>query len=156
MLTVGSPAPDFTLPDQHGNDTSLASLLQQGPLILYFYPADFTPGCTREACSIRDMHGDILSAGLRVAGISPQDSVSHRKFREELGLPFLLLSDLKKTVIRLYDVDGPLGIGVRRGTYLIDAGGVIRAALLADFRIGRHEDFIREAVELGGKPGNQG
>jgi len=148
MREVGSKAPEFTLPDHEGKDTALSDLLRQGPIILYFYPADFTPGCTREACSIRDMHDDILSAGLRVAGISPQDAASHRRFRQEHRLPFLLLSDPDKNVIKLYDVDGPFGLGVRRGTYLIDAQGVIQASLLADVRIQRHEDFMRKAIKL--------
>jgi peroxiredoxin len=71
---------------------SLIDMLEQGPLVLYFYPADFTPGCTKEACSIRDMHDDILSVGLRVLGVSPQDATSHMKFKEEHELPFTLLS----------------------------------------------------------------
>jgi thioredoxin-dependent peroxiredoxin len=148
MLAVDSRAPEFTLPDHNGQNLSLSNLLRNGPLILYFYPADFTPGCTREACSIRDLHGDILRAGLDVAGVSPQDPASHRAFREKYNLPFALLSDVDKFVIRMYDVRGPLGFGVRRATYLIDQSRHIRSAVLADFRIGQHEDFVRKAVAL--------
>ena len=93
MLTVGSRAPEFVLQDNSGKDVSLSDLLQNGPLILYFYPADFTPGCTKEACSIRDIHNDIQSVGLQVAGISPQDVESHDRFRKEHELPFVLLCD---------------------------------------------------------------
>ncbi|MDH5455928.1 MAG: peroxiredoxin, partial [Gammaproteobacteria bacterium] len=107
MLDVGSKAPEFTLPNHEGTETALTDLLADGPLILYFYPADFTPGCTKEACSIRDIHNDIQAVGLTVAGVSPQDTESHVKFRDEYGLPFTLLSDPDKTVIRMYDVDGP-------------------------------------------------
>jgi len=148
MLAIGGRAPEFTLPDQSGDSLSLSTLLRQGPLILYFYPADFTPGCTREACAIRDLHTQILEAGLEVAGVSPQSPESHRSFREKYHLPFTLLSDVDKFVIRMYDVRGPLGLGVRRATYLIDQARYIRAAVLADFRISQHEAFIERAVAL--------
>ncbi len=148
MLAAGTRAPDFTLRDHLGREQSLAGLLSHGPLILYFYPADFTPGCTAEACSLRDLQTDIQRAGLRVVGISPQTPESHKRFREKYALPFPLLSDPLKRVIRDFDLDGPLGIGVRRGTYLIDQSGVIQDGVLADFRIGKHEAFVRKAVEL--------
>lgn len=148
MLKPGDRAPEFTLQDQDGRERSLTALLGDGPLILYFYPADFTPGCTAEACTLRDLHADIQRAGLRVVGISPQFPQSHRKFRDKYNLPFTLLSDPDKTVIGMYDVDGPLGISVRRATFLVDQGRVIQDAVLADFRIGRHEEFVRNAVAL--------
>lgn len=146
MLKTGTKAPDFTLPDEANRDTTLSSLLRSGAVVLYFYPADFTPGCTREACSIRDLHDAIVSSGLRVVGVSPQDVDSHVRFSKEHRLPFSLLSDPDKRVIRLYDVDGPFGIGVRRVTYLIDQDRRIVDAVQADFRIGRHEQFIRHAI----------
>ena len=148
MLKAGARAPDFVLQSDQGTDTSLSELLQSGPLMLYFYPADFTPGCTREACTIRDIHQDLVAAGLQVAGISPQDADSHARFRAQHDLPFLLLSDPDKVAVELYDVDGPMGIGVRRATFLIDQDGMIRDALLADIRISRHEAFIKTAIEL--------
>ena len=148
MLAIGARAPEFTLPDQDGHSVSLSTLLRHGPLILYFYPADFTPGCTREACALRDLHGEILKAGLEVAGVSPQDAASHRAFREKYQLPFTLLSDVDKSVIRMYDLNGPLGFGVRRGTYLIDQARYIRGAVLADFRIAEHEAFVRKAAAM--------
>ena len=153
MLDIGGRAPEFTLPDHTGQPVSLTTLLRKGPLILYFYPADFTPGCTKEACSIRDLHTEILGAGLDVAGVSPQGPETHRKFREKYQLPFTLLSDTDKVVIKMYDVDGPLGFGVRRATYLIDQARKIRSAVLADFRIGMHEDFVRTAVALSAEGG---
>jgi peroxiredoxin Q/BCP len=148
MLAVGARAPEFTLPDQDGSDTSLTTLLNKGPLILFFYPADFTPGCTREVCMIRDLHQEILKYGLNVAGISPQGAQSHRSFRGKHNLPFTLLSDAGKSVINMYEVNGPLGFSVRRVTYLIDQARMIRDAILADFRIGQHEDFIRRSLAL--------
>lgn len=146
MLAAGEIAPDFTLPDHDGRKRGLRELQDGGPLILYFYPADFTPGCTKEACDLRDLHAKILSAGLKVVGISPQSPDSHRRFREQHSLPFTLLSDEQKNVIRAYDVDGPLGIGVRRATYLLDAKGKIVDAVLADLRIGRHQEFVQNAI----------
>ena len=146
MLKNGTQAPAFTLPDAEGTDVSLEALIAEGPLVLYFYPADFTPGCTKEACAIRDMHGDLLASGLRIVGVSPQDGDSHRRFAEQHELPFPLLSDEGKRVIKDYDLDGPLGFGVRRGTYLIDTDGVIVDGVLADISIGRHIEFIERAV----------
>jgi peroxiredoxin Q/BCP len=148
MLEVGARAPEFILPNDEGVDTSLTDLLADGPLILYFYPADFTPGCTKEACSIRDIHNDIQSVGLQVAGISPQDEDSHRRFREEHDLPFTLLSDPDKVAVKMYDVDGPFSVGVRRATFLINQDRTIQDAVMADVRIGRHQEFIEKAVIL--------
>ena len=93
MLKAGTEAPEFVLENDLGDETSLTDLLQDGPLILYFYPADFTPGCTLEACSIRDIHDDLVAVGLNVAGVSPQSPGSHERFREAYKLPFILLSD---------------------------------------------------------------
>lgn len=148
MLEAGSRAPEFVLPNDQGGETTLSDLLQNGPLILYFYPADFTPGCTKEACSIRDIHNDIQSVGLQVAGVSPQDTDSHKRFRDEHDLPFVLLSDPDKVAIKMYDVDGPFGVGVRRATFLINQDRTIQDAMLADVFIGRHKEFIEKAVIL--------
>jgi len=148
MLEAGAKAPEFALNTHEGIETSLSELLQNGPLILYFYPADFTPGCTKEACSIRDIHKDIQSVGLQVVGVSPQDEDSHTRFREEHNLPFILLSDPKKIAIKKYDVDGPFGVGVRRATFLISQDRKIKDAIMADIFVGQHEEFIKKAVKL--------
>ena len=161
MLAANTIAPDFCLPDERNEAVSLASLLAAGPLVLYFYPADFTPGCTRQACVMRDLHAELAAAGLQVAGVSPQGPESHARFRAEYKLPFVLLSDPGKETIRRYGADGPFGIGVRRVTYLIEAlppaeraaetspgRGRIADALRADLRIGRHEAFVRRALRL--------
>lgn len=150
MLAIGARAPEFTLPDQDDRNVSLSNLLHKGPLLLYFYPADFTPGCTREACMFRDLHSEIVSAGLNVAGVSPQSPDRHREFRSRYELPFVLLSDVEKFVVNMYDVNGPLGFGVRRATYLIDQARVVRSVVLADFRISAHEQFVRKASLLSG------
>ena len=148
MLEAGDNAPDFILPDENGNETSLSMLLDESPVILYFYPADFTPLCTREACAMRDIHDDILSVGLQIVGVSPQDAESHGRFKEQHDLPFKLLCDENKVAIKMYDADGPLGIGVRRVTYLVTQGQKIQEAIQADIRVEKHADFIKKAVML--------
>ncbi len=148
MLSVGELAPDFELPDQDGKLRRLTALVDGQPLILYFYPADFTPGCTKEACDLRDLHTRILTVGMQVVGISPQAPESHRRFRDEYGLPFLLLSDEKKVATKAYGVDGPLGIGVRRATFLIGRDRRVEDAVLADLRIGRHQEFVQKAIAV--------
>lgn len=149
MLSNGTKAPEFSLEDQDGRRHTLKSLLAGGPLILYFYPADFTPGCTKEACSFRDLQTDLLKAKLRVVGVSPQDAASHRRFAEKHGLNFTLLADPDKQAVKAYDLDGPLGFGVRRGTYLIGKDGTILDSVLADLRIGAHETFVKKALSAG-------
>jgi peroxiredoxin Q/BCP len=148
MLKVGDVAPEFILPDENGDEFSLTRKLQDSAVILYFYPADFTAGCTREACAIRDIHDDILSVGLEVVGISPQEGESHRRFIEEHDLPFTLICDPDKIAIKMYDADGPMGYGVRRITYLVSQGQRIQGAVCADLKIGKHDEFIRKAIVL--------
>lgn len=148
MLKARSRAPEFVLRNDQEQDTSLSDMLQAGPLILYFYPADFTPGCTKEACAFRDIHKDLIAVGLNIAGVSPQDPASHARFRKEHNLPFTLLSDPEKIVIKMFGVDGPLGIGVRRATFLIGQDRGIHDAMLADIRISRHKEFIEKAIIL--------
>lgn len=146
MLAIGERAPDFELPDQDGREQRLSTLMNGQALILYFYPADFTPGCTKEACDLRDLHTQILSVGLRVIGVSPQSPESHRRFREQHKIPFTLLSDVDRVAIRAFDVDGPLGFGVRRATFLLDPKLKIIDAVLADLRISRHQEFVERAI----------
>ncbi len=146
MLNVGDTAPHFELEDHEGKRVSIDDLLS-GPLLLYFYPADFTPICTKQACMFRDTYESMVSAGVKVVGISPQDAASHARFRQEHSLPFPLLSDPTKATINAFGATGPLGIGVRRITYLIDPDKTIQQALVADFRVNRHEQFAAEARE---------
>jgi thioredoxin-dependent peroxiredoxin len=146
MLAPGNRAPDFTAQNQSDAPVALRDLLHGGPLILYFYPADFTPGCTREACSLRDLHSQLLAAQVTVAGVSPQSAESHAAFAAKHSLPFTLLCDPDKVLARAYGVVGPLGFGVRRASFLINTAGVIEDAVLADIRIGRHEAFFRNVA----------
>jgi peroxiredoxin Q/BCP len=148
MLKTGERASEFTLPDDTGKDRSLTDFLSAGATVVYFYPTDFTPGCTAYACALRDLQSEIKNAGMSVVGISPQSPETHAKFRSKYNLPFTLLSDADKEVVKMYGVNGPLGFGVRRATYLIDGSRRIRDAVLADFGIGRHVDFVRKAIML--------
>jgi peroxiredoxin Q/BCP len=145
VLELGRHAPEFTLPNQDGEDISLSTLLHRGPLLLYFYSADFAPACSRQAEAIARAHDQLQRDGLVVAGISPQSPASHARFRRRYRLPQQLLSDEEKAVIRMYDVAGPMGMLVRRVSYLIDQGRILRGALLADFRTVAHIDFMLQA-----------
>jgi peroxiredoxin Q/BCP len=133
MLKVGSMAPDFSLPDQTGSIVSLADYLGKW-VLLYFYPKDNTPGCTTEACGIRDAWQDFKAAGITVVGVSGDSVKRHQKFIAEFHLPFTLLSDKDRAVIGKY---GALGektmygkkyMGILRVSYLLDPSGKIRAA----------------------------
>lgn len=146
MLAIGNQAPDFDLLDENGQQITLDDLLAGDRLILYFYPADFTPLCTAEACSFRDMHDDIVAAGVKVVGISPQNERSHQRFKQQFSIPFPLLFDKSKKVIRAYGVDGPFGMGVRRATFLIDRDKKIENRIVSDLFVGSHTQFIKEVI----------
>lgn len=146
MLDVGDVAPEFDQLDQTGERLVLSELLAEGELILYFYPADFTPVCTAEACMFRDNFTDLEDVGVRVVGVSPQDEKSHQKFANTHELPFSLLPDVDKALIKAFGVTGPLGMGVRRVTYLIGQDAVIRSRSVADVFLGNHNDLIHEVL----------
>jgi len=151
MLNPGDRALPFELIDQHGSAVTLAGLLERGPLVLYFYPADFTPGCTKEACMVRDRHAELVEAGYSVAGVSPQPAASKRRFAERHALPFPLLTDPGKRVARAYDALGPLGLYTDRVSYRIAPDGTIADAVRAALNIARHEAFIDRALEHAGE-----
>lgn len=147
MLSPGDPTPDFILPDDADNAVSLDDLLRTGPLVLYFYPADFTPVCTAEACTFRDMHPQLAAAGLTLAGVSPQSQQSHDKFKAKHKLPFTLLADCDKRVIKQYDANGPFGFGTRRVTYLIGQDKTILDAVRSDLGTAKHKAFVQRAID---------
>ena len=130
MLEVGTKAPDFTLPDQNGNMHSLSDYRGK-KIILYFYPKDNTPGCTKQACGFAERYPQFIEKGAVVLGISKDSVASHKKFEEKYGLPFTLLSDPELVAIQAYDVwqekknYGKTYMGVVRTTYLIDEEGKI-------------------------------
>ena len=133
MLEVGTKAPDFTLPDQNGNMHSLSEYRGK-KVILYFYPKDNTPGCTKQACGFAERYPKFTDKGAVVLGISKDSVASHKKFEEKYGLPFTILSDPELKVIQAYDVwkekknYGKTYMGVVRTTYLIDEEGKIAKA----------------------------
>lgn len=122
VLAVGTPAPGFNTVDAYGNPVSLADFAGK-TVILYFYPKDDTPGCTKEACGFRDAYADYQSKDLVVLGVSMDDQASHKKFAEKYNLPFPLLVDSDGAIARAYDVDG--GGYAKRVTYVIDGEGKI-------------------------------
>jgi thioredoxin-dependent peroxiredoxin len=149
MLKPGSIAPAFTLPDDSGTPTSLADLLAQGPLILYFYPADFTPICTAEACTFRDAASELSAAGVRVVGISAQSVESKARFKAKHKLNFRLLADTDGVVTRQFGAKGMFGFlpfGTRRVTYLINADGTILDAHANELSASSHHAFVQRAL----------
>ena len=130
MLEIGTKAPDFTLPDQNGNMHSLSEYRGK-KVILYFYPKDNTPGCTKQACGFAERYPQFTEKGAVVLGISKDSVASHKKFEEKYGLPFTLLADPELVAIQAYDVwqekknYGKTYMGVVRTTYLIDEKGKI-------------------------------
>ncbi len=151
MLKPGDRAPDFELPDQHGHIQSLSSLLQRGALILYFYPADFTPVCTREACAFRELQPALAAGSIGIVGISPQDSHSHARFSARYKLEFPLLADPEKRVIRAYGCNGAMGFGVKRASFLIGRDGRIMETARAALRVSPHIILGKQALDLSRK-----
>ncbi len=134
MLEIGTKAPDFTLPNQDGKEVSLSDFLGK-KVILYFYPRDNTPGCTKQACAFAQANEELEQLGAAVIGISKDSAASHRKFADKYELPFLLLSDPELKVIQQYGVwqekklYGKVSMGVVRSTYLIDEQGMIEKVM---------------------------
>ena len=134
MLAQGVKAPDFTLPDKDGNEVSLSSFLGK-KVVLYFYPKDNTPGCTRQACAFAAAYEGFKAKDIVVIGISKDSVASHAKFAEKYSLPFILISDKDLEAIKAYDVwqekkmCGKVGMGVVRTTYIIDEKGYIEKVM---------------------------
>ncbi len=146
MLPVGREAPDFTLVDSKGVAFSTSQLFGRRSVVLYFYPKDFSPGCTKEACTFRDAYEDFLELGAEVVGISTDSVESHEKFAKKKGLPFILLSDPEGRVHKLYDVSPTLfGLLPGRVTYVIDNNGVIVNAFQSQINVTRH---VNEALKM--------
>lgn len=133
MLNIGTKAPSFSLPDQDGNMRSLEEFRGK-KVILYFYPKDNTPGCTKQACAFEERYPQFLERGAVVVGVSKDSVASHKKFQEKYNLPFVLLSDTGLEVLQAYDVwkeknnYGKISMGIVRTTYLINEEGIIEKA----------------------------
>ncbi|MCC3751860.1 MAG: thioredoxin-dependent thiol peroxidase [Halorhodospira halophila] len=151
-IEEGQPAPDFTLSDADGKHVTLSALRGQ-PVVVYFYPKDETPGCTKEACAFRDIWADSQETGAAVLGISPDDAASHQRFRDRHELPFTLLSDPDKEVMSRYgawgekNMYGRKSMGVIRSTVLIDAEGVVRKHWRRVSKAEAHPHKVLEALQ---------
>ena len=134
MLDVGIKAPDFTLPDKDGNNISLSDFIGK-KIILYFYPKDNTPGCTKQACAFAANFEKFKEIDAVIIGISKDSTASHSKFAAKYNLPFILLSDTELAAIQAYDVwkekklYGKVNMGVVRTTYIIDENGIIEKVM---------------------------
>jgi thioredoxin-dependent peroxiredoxin len=150
VVANGQEAPDFTLPDQDGNEVTLSELRGQC-VVLYFYPKADTPGCTTQACGIRDHRGDYERSGARVVGVSPDTVTAQKKFAEKYGLDFTLLADESHEVADLYGVwgekkmYGKTYLGVTRATFLIDPEGKV-AKVFPKVSPKTHDEVVLEAL----------
>lgn len=147
MLAQGSIAPDFVRTDHRGRTVDTVELRSRGPLVVFFYPRDFTPGCTREACSFRDAHADLVSDGVSVVGISGDDDASHARFAKTHDLPYALVSDADRSLARAFGVLRAGGfLGTRRVTFVIEPSGRIEAVHHGELSMHGHIDAVREAL----------
>jgi peroxiredoxin Q/BCP len=150
MLTPGDQAPDFELPDQDGNAVKLSDL-RGAPVVVYFYPKADTPGCTTQACGVRDHRGDYEAAGARVLGISPDPVKAVKKFHDKQGLNFTLLADEDHAVCEAYGVwveksmYGRTYMGAERSTFVIGADGVV-TEVLRKVKPAEHDGLVLAAL----------
>ena len=150
MLKVGDKAPDFILKNEQHQDVTLSDFKGK-KVVLYFYPKDNTPGCTKEACSFRDVYDDILEAGAVVIGISKDDASAHEKFKDKHNLPFYLLSDINNAVIEAYGawqekkMFGKTYMGIVRSTFIIDEDGII-IKIYPKVKLDTHAEEVLKAL----------
>ncbi len=145
-LQEGAKAPAIRAVDQHGKTIQLSDYEGKANVVLYFYPKDDTPGCTAEACSLRDGHGVLLGAGAVVLGVSADDVKSHKAFADKFNLPFSLLADPDKAIIQAYGVKIPVVGIAKRVTFVIDKKGVIRR-IFTDVDTKHHDRQVLEVLK---------
>jgi peroxiredoxin Q/BCP len=154
QVGVGDVAPDFTLPSQSEEEVSLRDFMgKKRALVLFFYPKDDTPGCTKEACSFRDSYEQLEKLEAEVIGISSDSVHSHQRFAQRHSLPFILLSDKGGEVRKLYGVPNILGLFPGRVTYVIDEEGVVRRVFSSQLGVTKH---VKEALRTLKSIGSQG
>ncbi len=144
-IQVGDPAPDFSASDPQGQPLGLADFIGKKALVLFFYPADESPVCTREACAFRDAYQDFVAAGAEVIGVSGDSAASHQKFAEHHRLPFRLISDKDGKLRKAFGVPKTLGLLPGRVSYLIDRQGIVRHLFNSQLNGEKH---VTEALEV--------
>jgi peroxiredoxin Q/BCP len=148
-IKVGDPAPDFTLPNQSGEMVRLRDIIGKKIIVLYFYPRDFSTGCTAEACAFRDNYAVFKDAGAEVIGVSSQSVDSHKKFVSANTLPFILLSDEDGKARKLYGASSAFGLIAGRITYIIDREGIVRHVFSSQLNPTKHiEEALRIVKEI--------
>jgi len=140
MLATGDTAPDFTLPDQNGNQVTLSALLEAGPVVLFFYPKAMTTGCTREACYFRDIAAEFAQVGAQRVGISADKVDKQAQFDAKHGLGYPLLSDTDRAVAQAFGVKRPGPLGNKRATFVLGAGRKVLAAISSELNMEVHAD----------------
>jgi peroxiredoxin Q/BCP len=145
MLRVGSPSPTLKSEDHRGRTVDLEAMRAQGPVVLFFYPADFTPVCTKEACGFQAAQPDFAALGAQIVGISADPPQSHRKFAQRYGLDYSLVTDPGDLADR-FGVARPFGLGTRRVTYVIDPEGIVRGAFHHELRAEKHLKQVSELL----------
>jgi len=143
-VRVGDEAPDFVLPDRTGKMVRLSEFRGRKAVVLYFYPKDDTPGCTKESCAFRDSYQDFQDAGAEVIGVSSDSAESHGRFAAKHRLPFTLLADQGAQVRKRYGVPATLGLLPGRVTFVIDRAGIVRHVFNSQFQATQH---VSEALE---------
>ncbi len=149
MLETGDTAPDFALPDQSGTTVRLSDMLAKGPVVLFFYPAAMTPGCTAEACNFRDLAAEFAAAGAQRLGISADEVDKQKQFADKHQFDYPLLSDTERTVATAYGVRRRVGpLPVKRATFVIGADGKIVHTVASELRMNKHADEALLALNI--------
>jgi peroxiredoxin Q/BCP len=146
VLSIGDTAPDFQGVDQNGRRVTLDELTKDSALVLYFYPKDFTPVCTAQACLFRDSREELAKEGVNVVGVSGDDTASHDKFAKKHNVPFPLISDPDKTIQKSYEARQLLGLLAKRVTYVIDRNKKVVAVFHHELSAQKHLDAVRAAL----------
>ncbi len=149
-LQVGDRAPDFEAVNHHGERVRLSDVWKERPVVLFFYPKAFTPGCTAEACHFRDLNSEFERVGAKVLGISSDGESTQSQFAGEYGLPFELLSDPEGSIQKLYGVKRRVIPFARRVTFVIDKGGTIAEVIHDELSMNAHADKALDALERAG------
>jgi peroxiredoxin Q/BCP len=147
VLSIGDTAPDFDGVDQNGQRQTLSDLVKESAVVLYFYPKDFTPVCTAQACLFRDSREELAREGVNVVGVSADDTASHGEFAKKHNVGFPLLSDPDKRIQKAYEARQVLGLFPKRVTYLIDRNKKIRGVFHHELSAQKHLDDVRGALK---------